>query len=131
VRKYVIGVTIAAGLAAPAATQARVVTCPNARTHQGLLLHTVSARNVSCRKVHSILRKAMLPPTASSVLRWGSPTNDAPPGWQFDLKTSVFYTTVEDWVMANICGSMERFTSGSRAFRFTWGHTTRWVWHYQ
>ena len=89
-RQYVIAATIAVGLAAPVAAQAGVVACANTRTHQGVLLHNVSATNVSCRAVHSILRVAMLPPTASSLLRWGSPNRDAPPGWRFDLKRSVF-----------------------------------------
>lgn len=129
-RKYVIAATIVVGLALPAAAQARVVACPNTTTYQGVLLHSVSARNVSCGKVHSILGVAMLPPTASSLLRWGSPTGFAPPGWQFDSRTSVFYTTVRNWDMADLCGSTERFTSGSRAFRFTWGHSSRWVWHW-
>ena len=43
-RKYVIAVTIAAGLAAPAAAQARVVACANTTTRQGVPLHSVSAR---------------------------------------------------------------------------------------
>jgi hypothetical protein len=129
--KAIIAATIAVGLATPVAAEARVVTCPNTRAYQGVLLHSVSASNVSCRAVHSILRVATLPPTASSLLRWGSPNHVAPPGWRFDAGTSVFYTTVRDWVMANLCGSTERFTSGSRAFRFTWGQTSRWIWHWQ
>jgi hypothetical protein len=126
----VLAAAVAVSVWAPTRAQASdyAMRCPNATARHHLVLHDVYARRVSCAAVDSILRRALLPPTASSFLRWGTWSRLNPRGWT-GAPGGVFYTTVKNWDMADLVGSTEVFKSGDRWFDFTWGRVTRWRWN--
>jgi len=131
IRAHMITFLLAAALPVPATAQAAVVNCSNTRLTTppwaGLLLYNESARNVSCNTVHSLLRGAWV--SRGGTLFWGPFQNprQTPPGWRVDRANTHVYLRSRTSPLVGIYGGTERFTSGSRAFRVTWGRVTQWT----
>ena len=118
------GTSLGAAAAAAAATEVR---CSNSRTSDHVLVHNESAQNVSCAKVHSLMSRAWL--WRSGTFAWGpfldiSHARFSPSGWR--NASEIVYVSKKNFVLDDICGATERFTSRSRSFRITWGRVTPW-----